>query len=78
MATAILDDSMTRRDAMPVRPGTEAVDVAERAVAVKGMTLMDYATAVLLEAANRDVDADARARVKASMKTKPKPPTEPE
>jgi hypothetical protein len=78
MTTAILDDSMTRRDAMPVRPGTEAVDVAKRAAAVKGTTPMDYATAVLLEAANRDLDAYARAWVKASTKTKPKPPTEPE
>jgi len=63
---AILEDEMTRRDTMPVRLGPEAIEAAKKAASLKGMTLTDYATAVLLESANRDLDEFAKSRVKAS------------
>ena len=47
---AILEDEMTRRDTMPVRLGNEAIEAAKIAASLRGMTLTDYATSVLLEA----------------------------
>ncbi len=47
---------MPRADTMPVRLGKDAIEVAKKAASLKGMTLADYATAVLLESANRDID----------------------
>lgn len=70
---AILEDEMTRRDTMPVRLGNEAIEAAKIAASLRGMTLTDYATTVLLEAANHDIDVFARARVKGSAAGEPKP-----
>jgi hypothetical protein len=61
---------MTKRDNIPVRLGIEAVDIAKKAAALKGLTLADYATDVLLEAANRDLDEFSRARVQATRRTR--------
>jgi hypothetical protein len=67
---AILEDEMTRRDTMPVRLGHDAIEVAKKAASLKGMTLTDYATAVLMESANRDIDEFARDRIKAKRPKK--------
>jgi hypothetical protein len=53
---------------MPVRLGTEAIEAAKIAASLKGMTMSDYATAVLLEAANRDIDEWSKARVQAKTR----------
>jgi hypothetical protein len=63
MSTA-LDGTMAERErkTMPVRLGYEAIEAAKIAGSLKGMSLAEYATAVLLEAANRDIDEFSKAR----------------
>jgi hypothetical protein len=53
------------RRTMPVRLGHKAIEAAKIAGSLRGMSLAEYATTVLLEAANRDIDAYSKARVKA-------------
>lgn len=50
---------------MPVRLGNEAIEAAKKAAGLNGETLTSYATRVLLEAANRDIDKFVRERIKA-------------
>jgi hypothetical protein len=53
------------------------IDAPDRpAASLKGMTLSDYATKVLLETANRDIDEFANTRLESPRTTKPrrKPP----
>jgi hypothetical protein len=74
MAT-VADDVMTERErrTMPVRLGLEAIEAAKIAGSLRGMSLAEYATAALLEAANRDIDRWTHARVQAAAgKGKPK------
>jgi hypothetical protein len=61
------DEAMTEQErrTMPVRLGHEAIEAAKIAGSLRGMSLAEYATTVLLEAANRDIDAYSKARVKA-------------
>jgi hypothetical protein len=47
---------------MPVRIKPAAVAVAKKAAGLHGQTLSAYASRVLLEAANRDLDDFARTR----------------
>jgi hypothetical protein len=47
---------------MPIRLSMEAVEAVRIAAPIKGMTLSEYASAVLVEIANRDIDAYAKAR----------------
>jgi hypothetical protein len=53
---------------MPVRLGKEAIAAAKKAAALKGKSLTDYATAVLLAAANRDIDAFVREQTSKAKK----------
>jgi hypothetical protein len=52
----------------PVRLGIEAIEAANIAASLKGMTLTEYATQVLLETANRDIDEFVASK---SMEQKP-------
>src|SRR5262249_10749914 len=63
MAT-VADDVMTERErkTMPVRLGHEAIEAAKIAGSLKGMSLAEYATAVLPQPANRDIDQWTQAR----------------
>jgi hypothetical protein len=71
MTTLLVGDVMaTKRNDMPVRLGTEAIQAARKAAALKGLTLGEYATTVLLEAANRDLDEFAAGRVQAKKPSK--------
>lgn len=47
---------------MAVKLTIEAIEAAKIAAAFKGMTLMDYASAVLIQAANRDIEEGYRTR----------------
>jgi hypothetical protein len=47
---------------MPIRIDVEALEAAKIAAAFKGMTVMDYASKVLLEAANKDIEECYRLR----------------
>jgi hypothetical protein len=47
---------------MAVKLTVEAIEAAKIAAAFKGITLMEYASAVLLEAANRDIEQGYRIR----------------
>lgn len=73
MLPIILEDQMTRRDTMPVRIGNEAIAAAKKAAGLKGLTLSDYVTGMVLEVANHDIDEFVKARIKA-QKTKPDKP----
>jgi hypothetical protein len=63
MSTALKVKPMAKRETMPVRLGLDAMAAARTAATWKGETLSAYATRVLLESANRDLDEFARARV---------------
>lgn len=47
---------------MAVKLTIEAIEAAKIAAAFKGMNLMEYASQVLLEAANRDIEEGYRVR----------------
>ena len=50
------------RRAMAVKLTVEAIEAAKIAAAFKGKSVMEYASEVLLEAANRDIEEGYRAR----------------
>jgi hypothetical protein len=69
----LVDDPMTEereRKTMPVRLGHEAIEAAKIAGSLKGMSLAEYATEVLLEAANRDIDEWSKTRAQTAAKRK--------
>jgi hypothetical protein len=65
-----MEEPMTEpeRKTMPVRLGLEAIEAAKIAGSLKGLSLAEYATAVLLERANRDIDEFSQARALATAK----------
>lgn len=69
---ALLEDEMTRKgqDSMPVRLDVQAIEAAKIAASFKGETLTAYASRVLLDVANHDIDEFVKARSKLSRKTK--------
>lgn len=76
MSTA-LDEVMTEereRRTMPVRLGYDAIEAAKIAASVKGMSLAEYATMVLQEAAERDIDEWTAARKAKAKKPNPRAP----
>jgi hypothetical protein len=70
----VMDDPMTDRESkkttMPVRLGTEALEAAKIAASLKGMSLAEYATEVLREVANRDIDQWSETRAEKSKAAK--------
>jgi hypothetical protein len=64
----LMKDPQSKKPMMPVRLGAEALEVAKKAASLQGMSLAEYATAVLLEAANRDLDRWSAARAQAVTK----------
>lgn len=66
MSTCLMDGVMTEperaRQSMPVRLGFEAIEAGKIAASLKGMSLAEYATEVLAEAAERDIDEWTKAR----------------
>ena len=69
MAT-VADDVMTERKTMPVRLGYEAIKAAKVAGSLRGMSLAEYATTVLLERANQDIDEWSKARAQTTGRRK--------
>ncbi len=75
MSTGLLEVIMAdERKTTAVKLTQEAVDAAKIAAAFKGLTLYEYASQVLLEAANRDIEEGYRHRAGAAPKPKPKGP----
>lgn len=74
MATLTESPPMAKRDpkeakeTMPVRLTMEALDAARIAASFQGLTLSEYASAALLEAANRDIEKGYQARTQAVPK----------
>jgi len=54
------------RKAMAVKLTDEAIKAAKIAAAFRGMTVMEYASQVLLQAANRDIEEGYRRRASCS------------
>ena len=61
------------RRTMPVRLGYEAIEAAKIAGSLKGMSLAEYATAVLLEKANHDIDEFSKARSQRALRRRGSP-----
>jgi predicted DNA binding CopG/RHH family protein len=86
VACVVLIDSRTERElslwgpafemgdkeqkTMSIRVGLEALEAAKIAAAYKGLTVMDYVTALVFEAANRDIEEGHRARSAPPVKTR--------
>ena len=68
MSTGLAGGVMAERKAMAVKLTIESIEAAKIAAAFKGMNLMEYASAVLLERANQDIEEGYRDR---SSETKP-------
>ncbi len=63
MSTGLAGGVMAEeRKAMAVKLTIEAIEAAKIAAAFKGLNLMEYASAVLLEQANRDIEEGYRDR----------------
>jgi len=63
MSTGLMGGLMAEeRKAMAVKLTIEAIEAAKIAAAFKGKNLMEYASEVLLEAANRDIEEGYRTR----------------
>jgi predicted DNA binding CopG/RHH family protein len=63
-ASATMGSVMTEkeRNSMPIRITLEALEAGKIAAAYQGISLSEYASQVLLEAANRDIEEGHRAR----------------
>ena len=72
--TTMMGDVMSEKDrkTMPVRLGHEAIEAAKIAGSLRGMSLAEYATIVLLESANRDIDEWTKARNQAGQASRRK------
>jgi hypothetical protein len=72
METAILECEMAGKgkDSMPVRLENKAIEAAKIAASFRGETLTAYASRVLLEVANRDIDEFVKARSKRPKREK--------
>ena len=71
MATLTESPPMAKRESketMPVRLTAEALDAARIAASFQGLTLSEYASAALLEAANRDIEKGYQARTQGATK----------
>lgn len=60
---ALMDRPMAEKDrrTMPIRIDVKALEAAKIAASYKGMTVMDYASKVLLDAATKDIEEGHRA-----------------
>jgi hypothetical protein len=69
---ALLEDEMTRKGqtSMPVRLDMDAIEAAKIAASFKGETLTAYASRVLLEVANQDIDEFVKTRSKKAKREK--------
>lgn len=56
------------RETMPVRLTIEALDAARIAASYQGLNLSEYASAALLEIANRDIERGHQARTQGATK----------
>lgn len=77
MSPGLTSPPMTEKErrSNAVRLSFEAVEAAKIAAAFKGQTVADYVSAVVLEAANRDIEEGYRARSRGG--TPPPPPPKP-
>jgi hypothetical protein len=65
MPTVVMESTMTdsERKSMPIRIDIEALDAAKIAASYKRMSVMAYVSAIILEAANRDIEESHAARI---------------
>jgi hypothetical protein len=73
---AILERPMTKKEpdlTMSVRVDKDALEAAKIAAAYKGVSVMEYASALLREAANRDIEESHRSRSVAMQSRKKRP-----
>jgi hypothetical protein len=67
--TMLLDSSaMTKKETAPVRLNVEAIEEAKVAAATKGLSLVEYASEILLAAARRDNDEWSKARAQGATR----------
>ena len=76
---SVLERPMTEkaRRGMPIRIDERALEAAKIAASYKGMTVMDYASKVLLDAATRDIEDGHRAWAASNPDDPQKPPLKP-
>lgn len=55
---------------IPIKLRSEAVEAAKIAASFKGISMMDYASELLLAAANRDIDEAIKERATKTTKSK--------
>jgi hypothetical protein len=58
------------KETMPVRLTIEALDAARIAASYQGLNLSEYASAALLEIANRDIERGHQARTQGAKKAR--------
>ena len=63
MRQPMAEPNPKERRTMPIRLDVEAIEAAKIAAAFKGMSVMDYASRILLEQANRDIEEGYRNRM---------------
>ena len=63
----------SERRTMPIRIDVRALEAAKIAAAFKGVSVMEYASQVLLEAAERDIEQGYKARSGGQPPARPKP-----
>lgn len=64
----------SERRTMPIRIDLRALEAAKIAAAFRGISVMEYASQVLLEAAERDIEQSYRARSNPPDERKPRKP----
>jgi hypothetical protein len=73
MSVGLWDGVMAEgRKTVSLKLSSEAVEAAKIAAAFKGLTLLEYASRVLLEAANRDIEEGYRSRAAGRQPSPPR------
>jgi hypothetical protein len=71
--TMLLDArTMAKKETVPVRLNLDAVEEAKVAAATKGLSLVEYASEILLAAARRDNDEWSKARAQGIARKSPR------
>lgn len=73
--TIAVESQMAEKEqkATSIRIATDAVDAAKIAAAYKGLTVMDYVSDLVREAANRDIEEGHRSRSSPAKPRRTKP-----
>jgi predicted DNA binding CopG/RHH family protein len=72
--TTAMETPMSDKDqrTTSMRIGVEVVEAAKIAAAFKGVTMMEYVSRIVLEAANRDIEEGYRSRSAPEKRRRPK------